>query len=129
MQTPADLKYTKTDEWVRLEGGVAIIGITDYAQEQLSDVVFVEVPYSIGDSVTKGSRCATVESVKAAADVNFPVSGKLAEINENLSGTPEVLNTDPFGQAWICKVTMTDPTELGDLMDAEAYIQYCEGRH
>jgi len=129
MQNPPDLKYTKTDEWVRAEGPVAVIGITDYAQEQLSDVVFVEVPHSVGDPCVKGAQCATVESVKAAADVNFPVSGKLLEINETLSSSPELLNTEPFGKAWICKVTMSDPAEITDLMDANAYIKYCEGRH
>jgi len=129
METPAELKYAKTDEWVRVEGDFAVIGITDYAQEQLSDVVFVEVPISIGDQGKKNSPCATVESVKAAADVNFPVSGELVEINEALSSSPELLNTDPFGKAWILKVKMSDPAELNDLMDSSAYIKYCEGRH
>ncbi len=129
METPSDLKYSKTDEWVKMEGNVAVIGITDYAQEQLSDVVFVEVPHSVGDSFTKGSQCATVESVKAAAEVNFPVSGELIEINEALSSAPELLNTEPFGKAWIVKINIKDPSELSDLMDAQAYIQYCEGRH
>jgi glycine cleavage system H protein len=129
MQTPSDLKYSKTDEWVKLDGNIAVIGITDYAQEQLSDVVFVEVPFAVGDAATKGKQCATVESVKAAAEVNFPVSGEIAEINEALSSTPELLNTDPFGKAWIVKVKIKDAVELGDLMDAAAYIKYCEGRH
>jgi glycine cleavage system H protein len=129
METPADLKYAKTDEWVRIEGDLAVIGITDYAQEQLSDVVFVEVPHSVGDEGKKNTQCATVESVKAAADVNFPVSGELVEINEALSTSPELLNTDPFGKAWILKVKMSDPTDLNDLMDSAAYIKYCESRH
>jgi glycine cleavage system H protein len=129
METPSDLKYSKTDEWVRMEGNTAVVGITDYAQEQLSDVVFIEVPHTVGDNCTKGSQCATVESVKAAAEVNFPVSGELLEINEALSSTPELLNTEPFGKAWIVKVKVKDPSELNDLMDAPAYIKYCEGRH
>jgi len=129
METPAELKYAKTDEWVRVEGEFAVIGITDYAQEQLSDVVFVEVPFSIGDKGKKNTQCATVESVKAAADVNFPVSGELVEINDALSSSPELLNSDPFGKAWILKVKMSDPAELNELMDSGAYIKYCEGRH
>jgi glycine cleavage system H protein len=129
METPAELKYAKTDEWVRIEGDLAVIGITDYAQEQLSDVVFVEVPLSVGDIGIKNSQCATVESVKAAADVNFPVSGELVEINEALSTSPELLNTDPFGKAWILKVKISDPADLNDLMDSVAYIKYCESRH
>jgi glycine cleavage system H protein len=104
METPAELKYAKTDEWVRIEGDLAVIGI-------------------------KNSQCATVESVKAAADVNFPVSGELVEINEALSTSPELLNTDPFGKAWILKVKISDPADLNDLMDSVAYIKYCESRH
>lgn len=129
MQTPENLKYAKTDEWVKVEGEVAVVGITDYAQEQLSDVVFIEVPHSVGDKCVKGTQCATVESVKAAADVNFPISGELLEINEALSSSPELLNTEPYGKAWILKLKMSDPKELNDLMDAAVYSKYCESRH
>ena len=129
MQTPSDLKYSKTDEWVKVDGEIAVIGITDYAQEQLSDVVFVEVPFSVGDAGVKGKQCATVESVKAAAEVNFPIAGEIVEINEALSSTPELLNSDPYGKAWIVKIKIKDISELGEMMDASAYIKYCEGRH
>ena len=129
METPAELKYAKTDEWVKVEGDIAVMGITDYAQEQLSDIVFIEVPFSVGDACVKGKQCATVESVKAAAEVNFPVSGELVAINEALSSSPELLNTDPYEKAWILKVKLANPAELADLMDAAAYTKYCEGRH
>lgn len=129
METPSELKYSKTDEWVKTDGDIAVVGITDYAQEQLSDVVFIEVPHSVGDACMKGTQCATVESVKAAAEVNFPLSGELLEVNEALSSTPELLNTEPYGNAWIVKVKIKDSSELNDLMGAEAYIEYCESRH
>jgi glycine cleavage system H protein len=129
METPSDLKYSKTDEWVRMDGENVVIGITDYAQEQLSDVVFIEVPHIVGDTCKKGTHCATVESVKAAAEVNFPLSGELLEVNEALSSTPELLNTEPYGKAWIVKIKVTDVSEINDLMDSAAYIKYCEGRH
>lgn len=128
MKTPLDLKYAITDEWVRMEGNIATIGVTDYAQEQLSDVVFVEMVVSIGDHVDKGKTIATIESVKAAADVNAPVGGKVIAINEALSQTPEEVNNDPFGNAWMIKVEITSPDELSTLIDANAYIQHCEER-
>jgi glycine cleavage system H protein len=128
MSIPTDRKYTKSDEWVKVEGNSATIGITDYAQEQLSDVVFVEVTVSIGDTVKSGTICATVESVKAAADVNIPVSGKVSGINEDLPATPELVNTDPFGKAWMLKVELNNPAELDGLMDASAYDAYLKER-
>lgn len=128
MKVPSDLKYTKNDEWVKVEGDVAIVGITDYAQEQLSDVVFVEILLSEGDEASQGDSCATVESVKAAADVYLPVSGTVTEINEDLPDSPEVVNSDPYGEAWMVKLTLSDPTELDDLLDAAAYEAYCEER-
>lgn len=99
MNIPVDYIYAQTDEWARIEGGTATIGITDYAQDQLSDVVFVEVIVSVGDMVAKGQQIATVESVKAAADVNAPVSGKVVAVNEDLPQSPELVNKDPFGEA------------------------------
>jgi len=101
MNVPADYKYTASDEWVKLDGKIATIGVSDYAQEQLSDVVFVEVVLGEGDSAKKGTTCATIESVKAAADVNLPVSGKVIQVNEDLSKSPELVNTDPYGKAWM----------------------------
>ena len=121
MKTPADLKYTKNDEWVRIEGDEAVIGITDYAQDQLSDIVFVEIVAFEGESLDQGETCAVVESVKAAADVFMPVGGEIAEINEALADTPELINEDPFGNAWLLKIKMSNPTEANDLMDAESY--------
>lgn len=128
MKTPANLKYTKTDEWVLLEGKVATIGVTDYAQDQLSDVVFVEITVAAGDSVKRQAHIATIESVKAAADVNSPVSGKVTEINENLANSPELVNSDSFGKAWMLKLELSDPTEINQLMDAKAYGEFCSSR-
>lgn len=128
MNIPANLKYAETDEWVLVEGNVATIGISDHAQDQLSDIVFVEIAVSEGDTVKKGATCATLESVKAAADVNLPVSGKVVAINEDLAQTPEVVNSDPYGKAWMVKVELANPGELTGLMDAAAYEKYCAER-
>ncbi|MDD5369994.1 MAG: glycine cleavage system protein GcvH [Anaerolineaceae bacterium] len=128
MSIPTDRKYTKSDEWVKVEGATATIGITDYAQEQLSDVVFVEVTIAVGETAKSGTICATVESVKAAADVNLPVSGKVIAINEGLPSTPELVNTDPFDKAWMLKVELSNPGELDGLMDAAAYDAYLKER-
>ena len=121
MKTPADLKYTKNDEWVRVEGDEAVIGITDYAQDQLSDIVFVEIVAFEGDSLDQGETCAVVESVKAAADVYMPVSGEIAAINEALADSPELINEDPFGEAWLLKIKMSNPAKVDDLLDADGY--------
>ena len=128
MSTPKGLKYAKTDEWVKVEGNEALIGISDYAQEQLSDVVYVELTVEEDDQVAKGDAVATVESVKAAADVNFPVSGKIVAVNEALADNPEVLNSDPYGAGWLVKMTLDDPSELDALMDADAYEAYNQER-
>ena len=128
MKTPKGLKYTKTDEWVKLEGNEAVIGITDYAQDQLSDVVYVELMIEEDDAVTKGDTLATVESVKAAADVNFPASGTILAINEDLADEPEVLNSDPYEAGWMVKMKVDDPSELEGLMDADQYEAYNKER-
>jgi glycine cleavage system H protein len=128
MNFPSDLKYAKTDEWVKVEGKVATIGISDYAQAQLSDIVYVDIALAVGQKATKGSTFASVESVKAAADVNLPVSGKVVAVNADLSKTPEVINSDPFGKAWLLKVELDSPADVNDLMDAAAYEKYCDGR-
>jgi glycine cleavage system H protein len=128
MNIPPDLKYTENDEWIRVEGETGTIGITDFAQDQLSDVVYVEVIAEEGESLDLGDACATVESVKAAADVYMPVSGTVIEVNEDLGDTPELVNTDPYGQAWMVKVELSNPEELDDLMDAKAYEKFCEER-
>lgn len=128
MDIPADLKYTDNDEWVRIEGNIGTIGITDYAQDQLSDVVFVEVIAEPDETLNQGDACATVESVKAAADVYMPVGGTITEINEEVLDTPELVNTDPYGAAWMLKVELSDPSQLDGLLDAEAYQKYSEDR-
>jgi glycine cleavage system H protein len=128
MNIPGELKYTQNDEWVRVEGKVATMGISDYAQSQLSDVVFVEVVVNEGDIIAKKDTVATVESVKAAADVYTSISGKVVSVNADLPGAPEIINSDPYGEAWMLKIEMSDPAELAVLMDAAAYEQYCQGR-
>jgi len=128
MESPEGLMYTKTDEWVKLDGDLAIVGITDYAQEQLSDIVYVEFIAEEDDSVTKGDAAATVESVKAAADVQFPVSGTITALNEDLADSPETLNTDPFDSGWLLKLKLNDPAELDNLLDAKAYDAYNKER-
>ena len=128
MKVSPDLKYTQNDEWVRVEGTTATAGITDYAQEQLSDIVFVEVIAAAGEAAAKGSVFANVESVKAAAEVYMPVSGTITAVNDALPQTPEQVNKDPFGAAWMIRFTLTNPAELDGLMDAAAYQKYCEER-
>ncbi len=128
MNTPANLKYATSDEWVLLEGNIATLGVSDFAQDQLSDVVFVEVTIEVGDIIKKNDHIATIESVKAAADVNSPVSGKVVEINEALPDSPEAVNSDPYGKAWMIKIEISDPAELSSMMDAKAYADYCATR-
>lgn len=128
MKIQPDLKYTSSDEWVAVAGKIATLGISDFAQSQLSDVVFVEVNVSVDDNVEKNATVATVESVKAAADIICPVSGKVIEVNEALSNTPEQVNSDPYGAAWLLKVEMSNPAELDNLMDPQAYEKYCATR-
>ncbi len=128
MKVPANLKYTNSDEWLLIDGNVATIGVTDYAQDQLSDVVFVEITVEKGQTVKKQTHVATIESVKAAADVNLPVSGTVLDVNESLPNSPELVNSDPYEKAWMLKVELSDPSELSSLMDAKAYEDYCSTR-
>jgi glycine cleavage system H protein len=128
MEFPKDLKFTKNDEWIRVEGDQGTIGISDYAQQQLSDIVFVETTLGVGESAAKGATCATVESVKAAAEVYLPVAGSVTAVNEALPKTPELVNSDPYGAAWMVKVKITSPAELNDLLDAAGYEAYCQER-
>ena len=127
MNIPSDLKYTKSDEWVRVEGGTATAGLTDYAQTQLSDIVFVELP-SVGATLKQGESFASVESVKAASDVYLPLGGEITAVNETLADSPELVNQDPYGKAWMVKFKVADMGELGGLMDSAAYEKYCEER-
>lgn len=126
MNIPSDLKYTLNDEWLRMEGNTGTVGITDHAQEQLSDIVFVEIVVNVGDVVQKGDTCATVELVKAAADVYMPVSGKVVAVNEDLPSTPEVVNSDPYGAAWMVKIEPSDLKEHDSLLDAKAYEAHAQ---
>jgi glycine cleavage system H protein len=119
--------YTSEHEWIRLEGDIATVGITDFAQGQLGDVVFVEVP-DAGRQVTKGGEAAVVESVKAASDVYAPVSGEIVEGNQALSDDPSLVNTDPEGEGWFFRLRLADPSELEGLMDAEAYKSFCDSQ-
>lgn len=117
-------RYTKTHEWVRVEGHEATVGITDYAQDQLSDVVYVELPEE-GDVLRKGDVFATVESVKAASDCYMPIGGEITQINEELESAPQLVNEDPYGAGWFVKCMANDLSELDDLMDPEAYREHC----
>ena len=129
MNTPKDLKFIKTDEWVKVDGNTAKIGISFFAQDQLSDIVYIEFNKEPGESIERDQVLVTIESVKAAADVKSPVSGKVIEINESLSDTPETLNEDPYENGWLCKVELDNLSELDELMDAKAYDEFCESRH
>ena len=128
MEFPSDLKYTESDEWIRLEGKVATVGVTDYAQNQLSDLVFFEITAAVGNAVSKGQTIGAIESVKAAADLYSPVSGTLKEINESLASAPELANSDPYGAGWMARVELSNPGELDGLMDSAAYQKHCEER-
>jgi len=115
-----DLRYSKDHEWLSLKDGVGRIGITDHAQEQLGDVVFVELP-KVGDAVTAGGRFGTVESVKAVSELFSPVAGKVTAVNEELQKKPEIVNTDPYGAAWMIEVELTNPADAEGLMNSEQY--------
>ena len=129
MQFPTNLKYSKEHEWVRLEGNKAVVGITDFAQSQLGDVVFVELP-TVGAAAVAGKRFSVVESVKAVSDIFAPVNGTVVEINEALNDAPEKVNQDPYGQGWIAVLELTDSAGLTELMDSEAYAaQVAKGGH
>ena len=121
MKVPAELKYTENDEWVRIEGDTGVVGITDYAQDQLSDIVYIEFMAEVGDTLDKGDTCVAVESVKAAADVYLPIGGEIVEVNEDLADNPQLVNEDPYGEAWLVKVKIASTDELGELLDADQY--------
>jgi glycine cleavage system H protein len=125
MSYPADLKYTKDHEWIRLTGEIAEIGITDFAQDQLGDVVFVELP-KVGAKVTAMKTFGVVESVKAVSDLFAPLSGEVVEVNGELPGKPELINSDPYGQGWMLVIKLAKPAEVGDLMPADAYRRLIE---
>lgn len=120
MNVPSDLRYAKTHEWIRVEGDVVTVGITDHAQNELTDIVYAEPP-KVGAEVKAGATAAVVESVKAASDIYSPLSGTVTEVNAELSGNPALLNTDPFGQGWIYKMKSSDSAEINTLLTPEAY--------
>ncbi len=126
MNVPADLRYSSDHEWIRQDGNVVTIGITEYAQDSLGDIVFVEVPEQ-GTAVTNGDSFTEVESTKSVSDIYAPVSGTISAVNQALEGAPELLNSDPYGEGWICSIDMSDPSQLDGLMDAAAYTALTEG--
>ena len=123
MNIPKDLKYTKTHEWARVEGNVAVVGSTDHAQHELTDIVYVELP-QVDANVEANKEAAIVESVKAASDIYAPVSGDVTAVNKELAATPELLNKDPYGKGWMFKVRMSDPGQLGELLTAAQYAKH-----
>ena len=120
MNVPAELKYTKEHEWIRVEGEEAVVGITDYAQSQLGDIVFVECE-TVGDALEAGETFGTIEAVKTVSDLYLPVAGEVLEFNEELEGEPELVNKDLYGKGWIVKIKISDETELDGLLNADAY--------
>ena len=122
------IKFTKDHEWIKLDGEIATVGITDYAQKQLGDVVFVELP-EVGRNVVAGKEAAVVESVKAASEVYAPVAGDVVEVNEALADDPALVNRDPQGEGWFVKLRIENQGDLDDLLDEAAYKEYCEGLH
>jgi glycine cleavage system H protein len=120
MNFPADLKYSEEHEWLKLEGNVATVGITDFAQKELGDIVYVDID-SIGKTLSKNAVFGTVEAVKTVSDLFIPVSGKVLEKNSALEAQPELVNQDPYGQGWMIKIELTQPDEIDSLMDAETY--------
>ena len=120
MNIPEELKYTKDHEWVRIEGEHVVIGVTDFAQKELGDIVYVDVDTE-GDTVAKDAVFGSVEAVKTVSDLFMPITGEVETFNEELEDAPEMVNTDPYGAGWMIKVTISDPSELGDLLTAEQY--------
>ena len=125
MNFPDDLRYTKEHEWCRIQGNRAVVGITDHAQDQLGDIVYVELP-EVGDSVKKGESFGVVESTKAVSELFSPVTGKVVEVNDPLSDAPETINEDPYEEGWMIVIEPSDPKELDALMDVKAYRAFVE---
>jgi len=125
MTNPSDLKYGKEHEWVKVDGDIAIVGVTDFAQKQLTDIVFVELPEK-GKKVEKDKPMAVIESVKSVSDVFSPVSGEVVEVNEALKDNPDIINKDPYGDGWIAKIKIANNDDLSDLMSAEDYEKFTE---
>lgn len=128
MNTPTELKYTKADEWIKVEGNRITIGITDYAQNHLSDLVYCGLKAEKGAVVSKGELIVEIDSVKASAEVNSPVSGKVIESNQEVINSPEIINDDPYGKGWFYVIEITNPAELDELITADEYIKFCDSR-
>lgn len=126
MQIPEDLRYSTDHEWIRVDGNKVRIGITDYAQDALGDVVFVDLP-EVGSSADAGASISEVESTKSVSDIYAPVSGTIAEVNADLADAPERLNEDPYGEGWICSIELSDPSQIDGLLDAAGYRALVEG--
>jgi glycine cleavage system H protein len=120
MNIPVNLKYTKDHEWLKVEGGEAFVGISDHAQHELGDIVFIEVE-TVGETLGKGEAFGTIEAVKTVSDMYMPVGGEVIEFNEALTTNPEILNQDPYDKGWVVKIKITDPSEISELMDAAGY--------
>ena len=125
---PANLKYTKSDEWVRVEGDQAVIGISDYAQDQLGDIVYIELPWVGAQQVSHDAKFGDIESVKATSELMSPLSGEVVKVNEALKDTPELINDDPYGEGWMITIKLSDPTELDSLLSSEQYVAHLQGR-
>ena len=126
-EIPEDLRYSAEDEWARVDDGRVVVGVTDFAQQQLGDIVFVELP-KVGSTIRKGEAFGVIESVKAVSDLFAPVSGEVIEVNETLEDSPELVNADCYGDGWILAIDETDDTDMDDLMDANAYRSHIEER-
>jgi glycine cleavage system H protein len=127
LKTPSDLKYLKSDEWLRIEGETGTIGVSDFAQDQLNDVVYVDLP-EVGRTLAAGESFGSVESVKAASELVMPVAGEVIAVNGDLEKTPELVNGDPYGKGWMIKIRITDASAADSMMDAAAYEEYCKNR-
>lgn len=126
MNIPQDLKYTKDHEWVKIEGDVATVGVTDFAQSELGDIVYVEVE-TVGETLDREEVFGTVEAVKTVSDLFSPLSGEILEFNDSLEGTPEKVNSDPYGEGWMVKIKISDSNEISDLLSAEEYEELVGG--
>ena len=126
MNVPEALKYTKDHEWLKVEGDVAFVGISDYAQHELGDIVFIEVE-TVGETLAKGEAFGTIEAVKTVSDMYMPVGGEVLEFNEELTTKPETVNQDPYGKGWVIKIRISDPAEIASLLDAAAYGAQIQG--
>ena len=120
MNIPADLRYTSDHEWIRLTGKTAVVGITEFAQGELGDIVFVEIE-TVGNHIDKGNTFGTIEAVKTVSDLFMPVSGKVTDLNERINDSPDLINKDPYGEGWLIKMEVDDPAQITQLMDASAY--------